>query len=193
MGKFYGKVTDRKGQPLEGVEILFIDLGQEVLASAYSGPEGDFYIQWDQPAQGMLSATAGKGNQPLGAWFMNLSANRSSRVDLTLGNVEFLKFQRIHREASGEEILRFQLVQLEKVLGQEPELSPPLMKENLRILRGGAAIEGFTLERVLRKIPFLGSQVEEITLRFPLENREDDSLLELVYATSSAFGMLKSF
>lgn len=193
MGKFYGKVTDRKGQPLEGVEILFIDLGQEVLASAYSSPEGDFYIQWDQPAQGMLSATAGKGEQPLGAWFMNLSSHRSSQVNLTLGNVEFLKFQRIRREATGEEVLRFQLVQLEKVLGGAPELSPPLMKENLRILRGGTAVEGFTMERVLRKLPFMGSQVEEITLRFPLGNRGEDSLLELVYSTPSAFGMLKSF
>jgi hypothetical protein len=193
MGKFYGKVTDRKGQPLEGVEILFIDLAQEVLASAYSSQEGDFYIQWDQPAQGMLSATAGKGDQPLGAWFMNLAASRSCQVDLTLGNVEFLKFQRVRREASGEEILRFQLVQLEKVLGQERELSPALRKENLRILRGGVLVEDFTMERILRKLPFMGSQVEEITLRLPLGNRGEDSLLELVYSTPNAFGMLKSF
>jgi len=91
--KIHGTIKNYSGKPLENAEILYVDRTYSVLGSGYSNADGEYYVQVDGKFRGMLNSTFAYGEKYLAYWFMDLYSDQSHKVEIILGNVEFIFFK----------------------------------------------------------------------------------------------------
>jgi len=61
MKKIHGKVTDYKGKPLQGAEVLFLDRAQNIIATGYSDNDGYYFLQTEEKTNGSILCTHNYG------------------------------------------------------------------------------------------------------------------------------------
>ncbi|NLB20381.1 MAG: hypothetical protein GX829_06060, partial [Clostridium sp.] len=165
MAKINGIVKNRHGDLLENAEVLFVDRSFEVLTSGYSNDLGEYYLQVNERTNGMVMATYAYGEEYLGFTFANLNSGIPHRIDITLGDVEFINFARIIDRSSDKLIYQFQLASLEAMNNNKKNISPLNKPEFFKIIIEDEKIQNYELEKKSVPVGGRNQQIDEYTLR----------------------------
>lgn len=193
MGKINGVVKDYKGNILKDAEILFVDLGMNVLASGYSNEDGEYYLQLNDRTTGMVVATHSYGEKYLAYAEHNLYSQKDYRIDAVLGEIEFLNFKRQVGANRSVFSCSFQVVSLLEMKENKLNWSPSNMEKYFALNLGEEEIREYQLRKERDTVEVDGHWLDTYTLSFQLPQEYRGKLLELSYKSSSAVGFLKIY
>jgi hypothetical protein len=193
MGKINGVVKDYKGNILKDAEILFVDLGMNVLASGYSNEDGEYYLQLNDRTTGMVVATHSYGEKYLAYAEHNLYSQKDYRIDAVLGEIEFLNFKRQVGANRSVFSCSFQVVSLLEMKENKPNWSPSNMEKYFALNLGEEEIREYQLRKESDTVEVDGHWLDTYTLSFQLPQEYRGKLLELSYKSSDAVGFLKIY
>lgn len=193
MGKINGIVKDYKGNILQDAEVLFVDPSMNVLASGYSNEDGEYYLQLHERTTGMVVGTHSYGEKYLGYSVLNLFSQRDYRIDIELGNAEFLNYKRTVGADRNRFTCSFQVALLPLMKANSKSISPENFREGLKVFLGGTEIEEYTLKKEPRLVKEYGYSVDEYEITFVLPEGYRGQLLEMSYSTKEASGNLKVY
>lgn len=191
MAKIHGTVRDYIGKPLENAEILYLDRTYSVLGSGYSNADGEYYVQIDGKHRGMINSTSDYGEKFLGYWFMDLYSDTPHKMDIILGNVEFVFFKQENVNDSMNFSYSFRLLSLEQLLTKDEQLSPKSDLGSFRIMIGGNERKEVTLKR--RGQVFLEvtkQNMDEYVITFRNTGVETGKVMEICYENGENRGMI---
>lgn len=193
MGKINGVAKDRYGNVLEHAEVLFADRAYNVLASGYSNEDGEYYIQINEKTNGFIVGTHSYGEEYLAFTFANVSTHIPHHIDVVLGNVEFLNFNRQIRDNREEYACTFQLVSLERMKKGEVHLSPELSKKDLTVSLDGVVMDSYDIHSEVIFVEEGKYTMDAFTLSFPTSIKERGKVLVLSFEKGNSYGMFKSY
>lgn len=137
MKKIHGKVTDHKGKPLQGAEVLFLDRAQNIIATGYSDNDGYYFLQTEEKTNGSILCTQNYGITSLGFSFYNVTSDKARDLDIMLGEIEFLDFKKfLDRE---KQVIRisFRPVSLKALNDKTECISPDRFTTEIEMLLNG--------------------------------------------------------
>jgi hypothetical protein len=137
MKKIHGKVTDYKGKPLQGAEVLFLDRAQNIIATGYSDNDGYYFLQTEEMTNGSILCTHNYGVTSLGFSFYNVTSDKARDLDIRLGDIEFLDFKKfLDRE---KQVIRisFRPVSLKALNDKTECISPDRFTTEIEMLLDG--------------------------------------------------------
>ncbi|ETA81630.1 carboxypeptidase-like regulatory domain-containing protein [Youngiibacter fragilis] len=137
MKKIHGKVTDYKGKPLQGAEVLFLDRAQNIIATGYSDNDGYYFLQTEEKTNGSILCTHNYGVTSLGFSFYNITSDKARDLDIRLGEIEFLDFKKfLDRE---KQVIRisFRPVSLKAINDKIECISPDRFTTEIELLLNG--------------------------------------------------------
>lgn len=192
VAKINGIVKNKQGDLLENAEVLFVDRSFEVLTSGYSNDEGEYYLQINEKANGMVMATYAYGEKYLGFTFANLNSGTAHRVDVILGNVEFINFTRVINKNRDDLTYQFQLASLDAMTKKKKNISPESKPKMFEIFIGEQKIEGYELVKVEKQIGGKNQFIDEYTVVLKKEKSQRGNVLKIEYQDENSFGMVKA-
>lgn len=193
MGKINGVVKDYKGNILKDAEVLFVDPGMNVLASGYSNEDGEYYLQLNDRTTGMVVATHSYGEKYLAYSEQNLYSQKDYRIDIILGEVEFLNLKRVLGENRSVFSCIFQVASLPEMKEKSKNWSPKDLKEKFSLSLGKEELKEYRLKKEDTPVEVNGSWLDTYTLSFQLPEEYRGKLLELKYQSFNAVGFLKIY
>lgn len=192
MAKINGIVKSKQGQLLENAEILFVDRSFEVLTSGYSNDQGEYYLQVNERTNGMVMATYAYGEEYLAFTFANLNSGTPHRVDITLGDIEFIHFTRIINRDSKKFTYEFQLASLEKMKNNSTNISPDDAQNNFKLTLGEDELLDFELEKRAVLVGENQQWIDQYTLSFHADKSYRGKILRIAYLKKEAYGTIKT-
>lgn len=193
MGKINGIVKDHEGRRLPDAEVLFVDRGMNVLCSGYANEDGEYYLQLTERVNGMVIGTYAYGETHLGFTFQNLSSQENYRVDVELGTVEFLNYQRIIGQDRGVYRAKFHLASLTMMKKKKRNYSPKGDQSFFKVTLEGTKDLDFILKKEEAPLAELGKYVDVYELTFPLDPSFRGKILELRYESGDGYGIFKTY
>lgn len=192
MAKINGIVKNKQGQLLENAEILFVDRSFEVLTSGYSNDQGEYYLQVNEKTNGMVIATYAYGEEYLAFTFANLNSGTPYRVDITLGDIEFIHFTRVINKDSKKFTYQFQLASLEKMKNNSTNISPDDGQNNFKLTLGENELLDFELEKRAVLVGEKQQWIDQYTLAFSADKSHRGKILRIAYLNKGAYGTIKT-
>ncbi len=193
MAKINGIVRDYTGKILENAEVLFVDRGFNVLASGYSNEDGEYYLQVNEKTNGMIVGTYSYGEKYLAYTFANISTHLPHRIDVTIGNVEFIQYKREVGIDRTDYICTFQVASLDKMHNGAKYISPRLDEETFTVLLDEKEKSDFVLTKEKVFIEVKGINIDAYRLSFKSDLGDRGKVLTLLYKEGEEYGMLKCF
>jgi len=193
MAKINGVVKDHEGKIIENAEVLFVDRAFNVLASGYSNEDGEYYLQINEKTNGMVMGTFSYGEEYLAFTFDNISTHIPHRIDIRLGNVEFIKFKRGIPKERDRYVCSFQLVSLPRMIAGNRHLSPDASESSLQFLLDDKMLTGYQLTKEKTAMEDRGDTIDSYTLSFESDVKDRGKVLQLIYKTKDSYGILKSY
>ncbi len=193
MGKINGTVSDHRGTILQDAEILFVDRNFNVLGSGYSNEYGGYYLQINEKTNGSVIGMHSYGENYLAFTHANISTNIPHHINITLGNVEFIHFNRelpVDREIYSA---TFQLVSLEKMRAGKKHLSPETDDHSFEIRIDDRILNEYELTHTEAVVEEKNATVDLYRISFKSETEDRGRLLSLIYRKDEEYGMLKSY
>ncbi|WP_312654267.1 carboxypeptidase-like regulatory domain-containing protein [Proteiniclasticum sp.] len=193
MGKINGIVSDYEGNILADAEVLFVDRNFNVLGSGYTNEDGEYYLQINEKTNGSVIGTYSYGEKYLAFTHANISTNIPHRINVTLGNIEFIHFSRelpVNREVY---TATFQLVSLGKMKRGENHLSPEKDEHSFKALLDGKLIDEFEITQMVAEVEEKNATIDQYRLSFKSGKDDRGKVLSLVYSKDNEYGILKSF
>lgn len=192
MAKINGIVMNNQGERLENAEVLFVDRSFEVLTSGYSNDLGEYYLQVNERANGMVMATYSYGEKYLGFTFANLNSSLAHRVDITLGNVEFIHFTRVMNRESEQFTYTFQLASLEAMQKNKRHISPEYHEGYLQAILGNNEVLDVELEKEEVLVGERNQWIDQYTLSFKGSKEYRGKVLKIIYKNKDTYGVIKT-
>lgn len=193
MAKINGVVKDYKGMVLENAEVLFVDRAFNMLGSGYSNEDGEYYLQIDEKTNGMVVGTYSYGEEYLAFTFDNVSTHIPHRIDITLGNVEFIKYKRLITKERDRYVCTFQTASLSRMMEGNLHLSPEDRDNALQFMVEEKKLAGYQLTKEKMYIEERGKTIDSYTLSFPADPKDRGKILHLIYKNMDSYGILKSY
>ncbi len=192
MAKINGIVKNKQGDLLENAEVLFVDRSFEVLTSGYSNDLGEYYLQVNEKTNGMVMATYSYGEKYLGFTFANLNSGIPHRIDIILGDVEFIHFTRVIERTSDKTIYQFQLASLDAMKKNKRNISPLFKPEFFKIMIEDEKIQNYELEKKVVPVGEKNQQIDQYTLRLKVDKSQRGRVLRIEYQERESFGVIKT-
>lgn len=193
MGKINGVVKDYNGKVLKDAEVLFVDRSFNVISSGYSNEEGEYYLQVNEKTNGMVVGTYSYGEDYLAFSFYNVSTHMPHRIEISIGNVEFLQYKREIMKDRDDYTCTFQIASLAKMLAGEKHISPGLDETSFSVMLDDQSHENFAMEKEEVFIEEKGISIDSYRLSFKTDIHDRGKVLTLLYKENDSYGILKCF
>jgi hypothetical protein len=180
MAKIHGKVMNFEGRFLKEAEVTFIDRAFNVISTGYSDTDGYYYLQPEEKTNGMVYATSSYGKSLLGFWFHNLNSDKHRELDIVIGEIELLEFNKLMDRDRKNVMITFQPLSLTALKDGMESLSPDRYRLELEVKIDGRIQDGYELEVIREKR--LDKEINQYNIRLNVEgiyNPREESLVEI--------------